>query len=44
MFDWLERLRKYDQFRDYFNDLEDIVEKVIHTLKNASWGKAGKYI
>lgn len=44
MLGFFERFRRYDVFRDYFNDLEDIVQDVIRTLKNTNWGKAGRYI
>ena len=39
----LERFRNYDQFKDYFTDLQNTIMDVIHYMANVNWGKAGKY-
>lgn len=36
---FIDKLRSYDVFRDYYNDLEDIINKVFSFLASQNWGK-----
>jgi len=40
----LERFRNYDQFKDYFDDLQDVIESVIKKIAGQNWGKLGRYV
>ena len=40
--DFLDRFRQYDVFRDYYNELEGYVFKVLNVFAQYNWKGLGK--
>lgn len=40
----LDQFRGFDQFKDYFEDLEQQLERIIRSIRNMNWGKFGDYV
>jgi len=41
---FLERFLKFDQFEDYFRELEYQIEKIISEIKRIDWLNIGKSV